>query len=391
MISCQRHLFDIPDDIIYLNCGYMSPLLRSVVDAGRAGFERKARPWNIRAEHFFDSAEKFRELAAGLFRCTANDVAIVPSASYGISTAAKNLPLIARKKILVLDDQFPSNYYPWERLAQEKGAELVTVPWPETGDWTSAVLRALTKEVTIAALPHTHWTSGGLLDLIKIGEACRRLDIALVLDLTQSLGAHPFDAQAVQPDFAVAAAYKWLLGPYTCGAMYVAPKWHKRGRPLDENWILRDNARDFSGLVRYTDGYEQGARRFDMGERANFALLPAANRALEQLGTWGVSEISATIATLNQRLVTAATELGYGVVPEPFRAPHYVCLRTAKPPSKSFQGGLTKNNIYISVRAASIRVTPHVYNSVEEIDRLIEVLRGGAARERHQTSVSPKQ
>jgi selenocysteine lyase/cysteine desulfurase len=384
MIPCQRLLFDIPEDVIYLNCAYMSPLMRSVVDAGRAGWERKAHPWEIRTEHFFDSAEKFRGLASQLFHCSPDDVAIVPSASYGISTAARNLPLTAGKKILVLDDQFPSNYYPWQRLAEKQGAELLIVPWPETGDWTSAVLRALTEEVAIAALPHTHWTSGGLLDLVKIGEACRRCGAALALDLTQSLGAHPFDVRAVQPDFAVAATYKWLLGPYSCGVMYVAPKWQVRGLPLEENWIQRDNARDFSGLVRYTDGYEPGARRFDMGERSNFALLPAASRAFEQLLAWEVREISATIATLTRRLVAAATELGYGTLPEPFRAPHYVCLRSRELSTKSFVRDLAKNNIHISVRATSIRVTPHVYNSTEEIDRLIDVLQACAARNRSQ-------
>ena len=99
--------------------------------------------------------------------------------------------------------------------------------------------------------------------------------------MTQSLGALPFSVGDVQPDFAVAAGYKWLLGPYSTGVLYVAPKW-QGGMPLEENWIQRENARDFSSLTLYSEEYDQGARRFDMGERSNFALLPAAVRAMKQ-------------------------------------------------------------------------------------------------------------
>ena len=106
-------------------------------------------------------------------------------------------------------------------------------------------------------MPSAHWTSGGLLDLERIGEACRSNGTTLALDLTQSLGAYPFEVKKVLPDFAFAATYKWLMGPYSLGLMYVAPKWHD-GRPLEENWIQRDNARNFSDLIHYTDHYEPG-------------------------------------------------------------------------------------------------------------------------------------
>jgi selenocysteine lyase/cysteine desulfurase len=263
------------------------------------------------------------------------------------------------------------------------------VSWPEDGDWTSGVLRELKDNVAIAALPNTQWTSGGLLDLARIGEACRRHGTALVLDLTQSLGAYPFDVQAVQPDFAVAATYKWLLGPYSYGVMYVAPKW-QQGRPLEEGWIQRDNARDFSGLIRYTDGYEPGARRFDVGERSNFALLPVAIRAMEQLLTWGVKEISETVGTLTRRLIAHANELGWNTSPEHLRAPHYLCLRSSDPPAESLLNNLAKERVYVSVRGTSIRVTPHVYNSEPDIDRLLEVLKDSVPRASRQISMATK-
>jgi len=381
MLACQRDFFDIPDDVAYLNCAYMSPLMKPAIEAGIDGLKRKAQPWKLTAPEFFTGAEEFRAITAKFFgpKATADDIAIVSSAGYGIQTAARNLPVGKGQKILVLDEQFPSNYYPWQQLARERGAELKIVPWPSDNDWTAAVLASLTSNVAIAALPNVHWTSGGRLDLVRIGEACRKIGAALALDLTQSLGVLPFDAAAIQPDFAVAATYKWLLGPYSLGVLYVAPKW-QNGIPLEEGWIQRDNAQDFSSLVLYSDGYDKGARRFDMGERANFASIPAAVRAMRQILDWRIEEISATSAAHNQYLAEAAAELDFSAPNEPLRAPHYLCLRKAEPITPELTFTLAREKVYVSVRGTSMRVTPHVYNTREDCDRLIACLKRMATK-----------
>jgi selenocysteine lyase/cysteine desulfurase len=134
MIPCQRHLFDIPADVAYLNCAYMSPLMKPALEAGTAGLARKTHPWEITPDKFFTGADQFRETAARLIDSSPDDIAIVPSASYGISTAAKNLPLQKGQSVLVLEEQFPSNYYPWQRRAEETGAKLKVVAWPEDQD-----------------------------------------------------------------------------------------------------------------------------------------------------------------------------------------------------------------------------------------------------------------
>ncbi len=375
MLSCQRHLFEIPDDVAYLNCAYMAPLMRAVVDAGLHGLSRKAHPWEITPEHFFTGAEAFRATASRILDCAADCVAIIPSASYGIATAARNVPLKKGQSVLLLEEQFPSHYYSWQRLAAEWGASLKIVSWPQDGDWTSAVLSCLDEKVAIAAIPNVQWTSGGRLDLVRIGERCRRIGAALVLDLTQSLGALPFSVSEAQPDFAIAASYKWLLGPYSIGLMYVAPKWQE-GRPLEENWIQRANAEDFASLILYTEEYAEAARRFDMGERSNFALLPAATMAMEQLLIWGVSEISAYSAALNRRIAAAATAHGFSVPDEKYRAPHYLCLRRQKGIPADLPEKLAREKVFVSVRGSSVRVTPHLYNSEADADRLIHLLEG---------------
>src|SRR5271166_1079530 len=382
MIPCQRHLFDIPADVAYLNCAYMSPLMKPALEAGTTGLARKAHPWEITPDKFFTGSDEFRVTAAQFIDCSADCIAIVPSASYGIATAARNLPVKKGQSILVLAEQFPSNYYPWQRRAEETGASLKVVAWPEDNDWTAAVLSSLTADVAIAALPHVQWTSGGSLDLIRIGEACRKLGAALVLDLTQSLGALSFSVgslkddlqNGVQPDFAVAANYKWLLGPYSIGLLYVAPKW-QGGMPLEENWIQRANARDFSSLILYTENYDDGARRFDMGERSNFALLPAAVRAMKQLLEWDVAQISETAGALNRQLANAAADLGFSAPAEPLRAPHYLALRRKTAIPKELPEMLAREKVFVSVRGSSIRVTPNVYNTAEDGERLIACLR----------------
>ena len=373
MLPCQRHLFDIPDDVAYLNCAYMSPLMKPALEAGIGGLARKAHPWEITPDKFFSGSDEFRKTAARLLNCSADCIAIVSSAGYGIQTAAHNLTAKKGQSILVLAEQFPANYYPWERLAQACGAALKVVGWPEDDDWTAAVLGALTSEVAILALPNVHWTSGGRLDLVRIGRECRRVGAALALDLTQSLGALPFDVNEVQPDFAVAASYKWLLGPYTTGLLYVAPKWHG-GSPLEEGWIQRANSRDFSSLILYSDEYEGGARRFDMGERSNFALLPAAGQAMRQILEWGVEEISESCGAMNRTLAAAAAKLGFTSPAEDLRGPHYLCLRRKTPIPRELAATLAREKVFVSVRGSSIRVTPHLYNTEEDCARLIDCL-----------------
>jgi selenocysteine lyase/cysteine desulfurase len=377
-LPSQRHLFDIPDDVAYLNCGYMSPLMHPVHAAGIAGLSRKARPWEIAPRDFFSGSEALRGAFARLINARPDDIALVPAVSYGISAAARNLPLERGRQVLVAAEQFPSNVYPWRERARQAGAEVRTLPRPADGDWTRAVLEALEDDsgsaIAIVALPHCHWIDGGLFDLERIGAACRERGIALALDVTQSLSVLPLDVQRVQPDFLACAGYKWLMGPYAVSYLYVAERW-QQGAPLEHNWIHRQNAEDFARLVDYTEGFEPGARRFDMGERSNFALLPAAEAGLRQIAAWGVDNLRETIGALAEAIVERVAPLGLTALPETLRAPHYLGLQMAGGLPAGLLPELAKRKVYVSVRGASIRVTPHVYNSEEDVERFVEALR----------------
>ena len=153
----------------------------------------------------------------------------------------------------------------------------------------------------------------------------------LVVDAIQSLGAHPFDVSEVRPDFLVASSYKWLLGPYGVGFMYVGEE-YREGKPIEHNWINRRGSQDFSGLVAYQDAFQPGARRYDVGERSNFALLPMAAEALLQLLDWGVENVSETIGTLTDLIEAKAGELGIVRIPKERRARHMIGLMLGSEP-----------------------------------------------------------
>jgi selenocysteine lyase/cysteine desulfurase len=377
MISCQRHLFDIPEDVAYLNCAFTSPLLKRAASAGQSALAAKAAPWTITPRHFFETVEACRSLFGKLVGCASEDVAIIPAVSYGIALAAKNLPVAKGQTIIVLEGQFPSNIYSWRRLCSENGAALISVPRPSDNDWTSAVLEKIDQKTGIAALSNCHWTDGTLIDLAEIGKACRQAGAALVIDAVQSLGAMPFSVKAVQPDFLVTAAHKWLLGPYSFGFCYAAPKW-QNGIPLEENWLNRLGSEDFSRLIDYRDDYRSGAKRFDVGEVSNFILSPIAKAALEQLLEWGTEAIAETLKIKTDRIAEKALEIGFKVPRPAVRSPHMLGISVSGSLPKELLPMLVEEKVFVSVRGSAIRISPHLHTTDEDIERLFAALKKAA-------------
>jgi selenocysteine lyase/cysteine desulfurase len=367
MLPSQRHLFALPDDVAYLNCSYLGPQLRSVTAAGLAAVREKERPWELTPARFFSGSERLRETFARLLGADVEGVAFVPSVSYGVGVAVRNLPLDGRATLMLAED-FPSDVYPWTAAG-----EVVTVERPADHDWTAAVLERLDERIGVVSVPNVHWTDGGLVDLVRVGARAREVGAALVVDATQSLGALPFDVAAVQPDFLVAAGYKWLLGPYALGYLWVAPR-HRAGVPLEANWINREHAEDFARLVDYREGYQPGARRYDMGERSNFVLTPMADAALTQLLDWTVPEVAETAAALTAYLANGADKLGLGVAPAHLRGPHIVGLRFPDGLPDGLSDRLAADRVSVSIRGDSVRVSPHVYNTTDDCDRLLAAL-----------------
>ncbi len=374
LIPNQRYLFDIPDDVAYLNCAYISPSLKSVTVAGRQGVERKSQPWTITTADFFNESEQARALFAELIGATSDDIAIIPATSYGIATAAQNLPLEPGQNVVVMEEQFPSNYYGWSEKAKKAGSNLIVVKRPLNSSISSALRNAINEATGIVALPNCHWTDGAIIDVRTVRKRCREKGAALVLDLAQSAGVMPFPLDDIDPDFIIAPSYKWLFGPYSLGFLYVAPRW-QHGEPLEHNWINRANSEDFAGLVNYRDEFQPGARKFDVGERSNFALMPMAVAALEQLLIWGVDNIAETLAQFTDEIGHRADKLGLNITSVKERSPHMIGIRFMNGVPSGLLEKLCERNVFVSVRGNSMRVSPHLYNNHDDIDRLFDALR----------------
>ncbi len=373
MIPNQRHRFDIPEGVAFLNCASRTPLLEVSKVAGEAGMARELQPWRYDPDEAPAEADQLRGLFAALIGAEAGDIAIVPSAAYAIKTAALNLPVEAGQRILVPEQPFPSHFYTWRELAGDTGATIETVPAPDDGDWTAAVLERLRPEVAIAALPACRWFDGAALDSEAVGARCRETGTALVLDATQAAGAMALDVGRIQPDFLIAAAYKWLLCPYTLGFLYAAP--HRQdGRPLEGHMSNHPGGRVLAGPLAYPEDHTPGARRYDMGEVFNPLHLPMAIAALRQLNDWTPAAISESLRPLTEAVAAAAAERGLTVPPDRHRVAHYIGLRAPRGWPEGLIGALAAERIYTTLRVDTLRISPHLFSTQDDVARLFQVL-----------------
>jgi selenocysteine lyase/cysteine desulfurase len=375
LIATQRHLFDIPEDIAYFNCAYNSPQLNDAKNRLLAGVGGKSRPWERTVASFFDDAETIRSLAADIFGGDASEYAVVPAASYGLCTAARAIEpqLRAGDNILVIAEEFPSNVLPWQRTALETGAKLITVPTPPHGGWTRAIIDRIDEAVKVVAVSPCHWTNGAFIDLVAVGRACRSAGAILVIDATQTLGAMPLSMEEIQPDFLVAAGYKWLLCPYGFSLLYVAERWH-HARPLEESWLARQGAEDFTALVKYSATYMPGARRFDVGEKCTATILPGAIAALQQIKSWRVEKIAESLAKTNGRIAAHLAGLGFQLPDTSDRCPHMFGGQLPGGSTGNLVGELKMQNIFISQRGNALRFAPHLHVTDSDVNRLLAAL-----------------
>lgn len=384
MLECQRDRFSLPEDVHYLNGAYMSPLLRSVEEAGIRGIRSKRFPARITVDDFFAGADLARSLFAALIHSDQPQrVAILPAVSYGIAIAARNTPIRRGQNIVLTEGQFPSNALIWRRLARERGATIRTVDAPRDvrgrgRGWTARVLDAIDTGTAAVALAPVHWTDGSRFDLPAIGARAREHGAAFVVDGTQAVGAMPFDIRESGADALVCAAYKWLLGPYSLAFGWFGPR-YDGGTPLEEAWLARADSDDFRNLIAYNEAYRPAAARYDVGGRSNFTLMPMAIAALEQLLAWDPAEITTYCRRLTADLFDALPAAGFQTDEADGRAAHIFGLRAPEGlDNAALKAELDRRDIYVSLRGDAVRVSPNVYNTPEDIDALMAALLGTA-------------
>jgi selenocysteine lyase/cysteine desulfurase len=375
-LGTQREAFEVPPEIAYFNTASLSPQLRRVREAGERALERRGRPWTISSQHWFSDSERLRGLFGRLIGADAEGVAIVPATSYGFAVATRNLALSDGDRILVLAGEYPSGIYSWRTAARKSGAEIVTVARELGQTWTDAILSALDERISVVSVPHVHTTDGALVELEAVADRAHAVGARLVVDACQSIGVMPFDVKRLRPDFVVTVGYKWLLAPFSLAYLYVAEE-HRDGEPLEENWIARVGAEDFTGLTDYSAEYQPGARRFDMGARSSFNLTPMAIAAIEQLLEWRVPRIAEALDEITADLAARAEELGLSVPPRAERGPHILGLELPEEARERALPALAAANCYVAMRGGrSLRIAPHLHVTAEDVDRLMRALAG---------------
>ena len=377
MLSSQRHLFDVPRDVAYLTNASYSPLPKTVRAAGEAGVAAKSLPWQIDPHAVLAGAKAVRAAAGRFVGAGPDDIALVPSAAYGIATAAANLPVTPQTRILLMQGEFPSQSLDWARQAQRHGAWLDLVPRPADGAWTEALLARIAQPglppVGIAALTPLDWSDGTLIDLTRLCPALHAQGAAIVVDATQAAGVLPVDAAGLGVDYLVFPTYKWLLGPYTLAFLYAAP--HRQfGTPLEQHGANRiGGTGPFGGALGPPI---PTAHRYDMGQRLNPVGLPMALAGMELLHGWGRDAIAERCRSLTDAAAAIAERHGPSPVPRALRAPHILGMHPPAGHSVAGMGAaLAAHDVYVAERGSVMRLGAHVYNDEADLERFDEALR----------------
>src|SRR5260221_1421469 len=305
MLPSQRTLFDIPREICYLNAASWSPLPIATQEAGRVGVARKGRPWAIDPALPQRQFERARRAAASLINADADDVALISSVSYGVATAAKLISVPAGSRVLVLENDHSSAVLEWMTRAPAGRFTVDVVPRPTDGDWTAAALAAIERPgappVCLASISSVHLADGGMVDVGRVAAALRRQGAMLLVDATHAAGVMHINVRRLDPDFLVFPTYKWLLGPYGRGFLYVAKR-RQDGVPLEQTSYGR-RAINSEPESYYRDiEFVAGARRFDMGERDHFISLEMASIGMEMMAEWGCKAVQQRLRILTTPL-----------------------------------------------------------------------------------------
>lgn len=377
----QRYLFSLPEDIHFINCAYMSPLLKSVEHAGIEAIYLKRNPVLIPPVSFFTLTEIIKEKYAQLVNAPDfRQIAMINAASYGMATAIKNAPDNRRHKAVTIAEEFPSTVYSLRRWCKTHNAKLEMVKPPNYREnrgkiWNERIIEAIDNDTAMVAMSMVHWADGTLFDMEAIGKRCKETGTMLIVDGTQSVGAYPIDVQKMNIDALVTPAYKWMMGPYGSGCAYYSEEFNE-GIPLEESWLNRANARDFSALTNYTDEYMPGAARYNMGEFSSFIHLPMLEKSIDQLLAWTPEFIQHYCAELTQPLMQFLNEHDFAVEKKGYRADHLFGFYLPGYLNKHYlMEELTTKKVMVSLRGDAIRVSPHVYNTPENIQALLECLR----------------
>jgi selenocysteine lyase/cysteine desulfurase len=364
----------------------MGPLPLRAQRVGEVALAQRAFPVSLTPRDFFEPAERVRVTLSKLVNANVERIAFIPTVAYGMAIVAKNFVPKRGQNIVLLGEQFPSNVYPW-RDWREEGVDLRTIaapdaPWSastsgkpsRTALWNEAILSAIDANTAMVSIEQAHWTDGTLFDLVAIGRRAREVGALFVIDATQTVGAMPFDCDAIQPDALIVHSYKSMLSNYGLGFAVFSDKF-SNAKPLEESWLMRAGSDNFARLVDYQDAYDLGMRRFDSSLRVNPSLIGMLGASTECLLEWQPERIREYLLNIENAFVARVRDLGFDVADEIDRAANIFGLKLPDGLNvEACRAALAERKIHVSVRGSAIRVSPHVYNNESDLQQLADAL-----------------
>ncbi|MBA3317067.1 MAG: aminotransferase class V-fold PLP-dependent enzyme [Gemmatimonadales bacterium] len=360
-------------DTIYLNNASIGPLperTRLVLDEFNRG---RAAPHKLPDRELFAMLADTRRRIAQLVGASAEEIALTVNTGFGISMAARALPLAPGDIVLVSDKEFPANVYPWLRL-KDRGVAMELVPttaegWP---DEARLLERLRDPRVRVLAVSLVQFSNGYLVDLGRLSAATRETGAFLVVDAIQGIGQLPLDLSRTRVDVLACGAQKWLLSPWGAGFVYVHRDLIGALDPAITGWLSFEGTDDLTRLTQYDDTLRADARRFEL-MTLPYQDFAGFNASLELLLSIGIEQIRDHIATLHQPVLAWAERSGARVV-SPRGASGSGILCVAPEGVQAVHRRLKAARIVCSLREGAIRFSPHCYNTVAEMERVAQAL-----------------
>jgi selenocysteine lyase/cysteine desulfurase len=347
------------------------------VRAAEEALKWKMLPFNIPDSAHFDLPDRVRAKIARIIGAQPDDVAITTGAGAGAACVAAGIDWQPGDEVLIGQREFPVHYSSW--LAYEGAGELKMRVISPAGRFITAddYIRAIGPRTRIVSASLVRFDDGARLDAARVAEACHSVGAMLLLDASQCVGAMPMAVAELGADFIVGSGYKWLLGPYGTGFFWVAPKAGERLKIGPINYQALEGARNFSAFATATLRAVPGARRWDAAETANFTNLAALDASLDLVLAVGVDAVAdhnhALVSQVIERLPGSHCTLASPAERE--RRGPYLCIaaRDASE-TKTLFDRLRANRIFVSLREGSIRIAPYLYNTPEQISRIMDLL-----------------
>lgn len=368
-----RALFPITERAIYFNHAAVSPPPITTIRAVQEQLRDVQENGSTNFRSWLAVKERARELLAGLLGARPEQVALMRNTSDALSTVANGIDWRAGDNIVTFRHEFPSNIYPWLRIRDAFGVEVRMCEEREGRSDPAEFETLIDRNTRIVAISHVQYESGFRTDLNRLGRAARRHDALFVVDAIQALGAIPTDVEAELVDVAAGASHKWLLAPEGVGYLYLSDRARDRIQPTLVGWISVPDPNDY---LNFDQGWNRGTLAWETGTGPT-ALIHGFKESLDLLTTHGVHNIARYLEELTDYLCERLKEKNYRTVSS--RAPgeksQIVCIRHLGGVSAmALYAHLMARNIVTAPRGGRLRISPHLYNTSQEVDELIKAL-----------------